>query len=284
MFAMGMEQDINMENTVCDLKTDISFLAEILNNVRSIVEYDRKQKQPLILKINEGFIFNIVRKALLERDARFLISVTGESASGKTTLVQNAVKACIKSENSEIYSVICCDDYYKDASRELREAGSYENLFAQGFSFDNPNAIDLKLMKEHLLKLKSGIEIKSPRYDFVTCESNPEGELKRAAKILINEGLYVLDDSLLDISDVKVFVFTPFDIIKDRWFKRAVLRGKEGKAAEMQFNNVNQTAYQYIRPTMNISDVVINGLTTQEYIEEITSMFIEAISKVCRKK
>lgn len=277
---MEVENNLNKTNEFCEFKADISFLAKILDNVRDVVAYDKKQKQPLILKINEGFIFNIVRKALMERDARFLISVTGESASGKTTLVQNAVKACIKSKNKDLYSVICCDDYYKDASRELREAGSYENLFAQGFSFDNPNAIDLKLMKEHLIKLKSGEEIKSPRYDFVTCESNPDGELKKPSKILINEGLYVLDESFLDIADVKVFVFTPFDIIKDRWFKRAISRGKEGKAAEMQFNNVNQTAYQYIRPTMNLSDVVINGLTTQEYIEEITTMFIEAITKV----
>ena len=279
---MEVENNINKEHEFCEFKADISFLAKILNNVRDVIAYDKQQKQPLILKINEGFIFNIVRKALMERDARFLISVTGESASGKTTLVQNAVKACIKSKNQDVYSVVCCDDYYKDASKELKEAGNYENLFAQGFSFDNPNAIDLKLMKEHLVKLKSGIEIKSPRYDFVTCESNPDGELKRAAKVIINEGLYVLDDSLLDIPDVKVFVFTPFDIIKDRWFKRAISRGKEGKAAEMQFNNVNQTAYQYIRPTMNIADVVINGLTTQEYIEEITLMLIEAIRKVFR--
>ena len=90
---MEVENNINKEYEFCEFKADISFLAKILNNVRDVIAYDKQQKQPLILKINEGFIFNIVRKALMEKDARFLISVTGESASGKTTLVQNAVKA-----------------------------------------------------------------------------------------------------------------------------------------------------------------------------------------------
>jgi len=272
---------MNEKIAFCDLRTDISFVARVLDNIRKVILYDSEQKQPLILKLNEGFIFNLARKALLEKDSSFLISVTGESASGKTTLVQNTVKACLKSDTKN-YTVVCCDDYYKDASRELKEAGSYENLFATGFSFDTPDAIDLELMKEHLIDLKNGKEIKSPQYDFITCESKKNSIIKKPAKIILNEGLYVLDKNLLDIVEVKVFVFTPFQVIKDRWFSRAISRGKTGKAAEMQFNDVNQTAYRYIRPTMNIADVVINGLTTSEYIEEITGMLIEAILKVVK--
>ena len=67
---MEIEANSNIESQMQELKTDISFLAKILNNVRDIIAYDRKQKQPLILKINEGFIFNIVRKALLEKDSK----------------------------------------------------------------------------------------------------------------------------------------------------------------------------------------------------------------------
>ncbi len=276
--------DNNFKDGAKDVKIDISLLARILDCVRDIIAYDRQQKQPLILKMNEAFIFNIARSALLDKNSTFLISITGESASGKTTLVENAVKACIKSQNSGMYTVVCCDDYYKDASEELKNAGGYEELFAQGFSFDTPEAIDLELMKEHLTQLKQHKMIKSPLYDFVTCESKKDSIEKKPAKIILNEGLYVLDNSLLDIVDVKVFVYTPFEIIKDRWFKRAITRGKTGTAAEMQFNNVNQTAYKYIRPSMNIADVVINGLTTQDYIEEITQMFIEGITKIVRNR
>jgi len=263
---------------------NMSKISKILENIRCVIAHDRKQKQPLILRINEAFIFNIARKAITQKDSTFIMSIAGESASGKTTLVKNTAKACLKSDNNSIYTVICCDDYYKDASCELKEAGSYEKLFESGFSFDTPDAIDLELMKKHLIELKQGREVYSPLYDFVTCESIRDSILKKPAKLILNEGLYVLHDKIKDISDVKIYVYTPFEVIKDRWFARATSRGKTGTAAKMQFHDVNQTAFRYIRPTMDIADVVINGMTTQEYIEDFINELIEAIVSVTSDK
>lgn len=259
---------------------NMSKISNILENIREVIACDRKQKQPLILRINEAFIFNIARKAILEKGSTFIMSIAGESASGKTTLVRNAAKACIKSDTNNVYTVVCCDDYYKDASKELKNAGSYEALFETGFSFDTPDAIDLDLMKEHLTSLKAGKKIYSPMYDFVTCESKKNKVEKPPAKLVLNEGLYVLHEKLRDITDVKIYVYTPFEVIKDRWFSRAASRGKTGLAAQMQFHDVNQTAFRYIRPTMDLADVVINGMTTQEYIEDFIQELISAITKV----
>jgi len=263
---------------------NMSMMAKILDNIREVIAKDRKQKQPLILRVNEGFIFNIARKAILEKDSTFILSIAGESASGKTTLVHNASKACIKSDNNSVYTIICCDDYYKDASKELTAAGNYEKLFETGFSFDTPDAIDLDLMKQHLIKLKEGKEIYSPAYNFVTCESKKDMVLKKPAKLILNEGLYVLNEKIRDIVDVKIYVYTPFEIIKERWFARAASRGKTGLAAQMQFHDVNQTAFRHIRPTMDIADVVINGITSHEYIEEFIQELIVAITSVLRSK
>lgn len=262
----------------------MSKISRILENIRGVIAKDKLQKQPLILRINEAFIFNIARRAISEKDSTFIMSIAGESASGKTTLVLNAAKACLKSDTNNVYTVVCCDDYYKDASKELKDAGSYENLFESGFSFDTPDAIDLLLMKEHLKKLKEGEEIYSPLYDFVTCESKKDSVLKKPAKLILNEGLYVLNDVVRDIADVKIYVYTPFEVIKERWFARATSRGKTGLAAQMQFHDVNQTAFRYIRPTMDIADVVINGMTTQEYIEDFINELIEAIVSVTKDK
>ncbi len=262
---------------------EMSYVARILNNIREVIAKDRQQKQPLILRINEAFIFNIARKALVDKNSTFLMSIAGESASGKTTLVKNTAKACLKSDTNDVYTVVCCDDYYKDASKELKAAGSYEELFKSGFSFDTPDAIDLALMKQHLIALKEGKEIRSPLYNFVTCESKKDMVLKKPAKLILNEGLYVLNECMRDIVDVKIYVYTPFEIIKERWYARAVSRGKIGKAADMQFHDVNQTAFRYIRPTMDMADIVVNGLTTQEYIEEMTHDFINAIVNVIKK-
>jgi uridine kinase len=159
----------------------------------------------------------------------------------------------------------------------LREAGSYEALFRTGFSFDTPNAINLDLMKEHLVSLKKGECIVSPRYDFVTCESFEDGELKKPARILLTEGLYVLHETMRDIVDVKVYVSTPLDVLKTRWYKRAASRGKTGEAADSQYKDVNKTAQLYIRPTMDISDVVINGLVEVGYIQNITDRIFSVI-------
>lgn len=260
----------------------MSKMSQILENIRKVIAKDRTQKQPLILRINEGFIFNIARKAIEDKNSTFILSIAGESASGKTTLVRNAAKACVKSDTNDVYTVVCCDDYYKDASKELSAAGSYEKLFESGFSFDTPDAIDLELMKEHLIKLKNGEEIYSPLYNFVTCESKKDTVLRKPAKLILNEGLYVLNEMLRDIIDVKIYVYTPFEVIKDRWFARATSRGKTGLAAQMQFHDVNQTAFRHIRPSMDIADMVINGMTSQAYIEEIVQQLIDAIISVLK--
>lgn len=262
-------------------KDNIKRTVEIIDAVRDVLEYDKKQKNPLFLKIRDSFLYQIVKKATNQKkEDTFLIGIAGESASGKTTFVQNAIKALI-GDKKDLYTVICCDDYYKDTSKELREAGSYEALFSTGFSFDTPDAVDLDLMYEHLKLLKSGKEFQTPVYDFVTCERT-WGEYKKPAKIILNEGLYVLNENMRDIMDVKVYIYTPFDVIKERWFNRAISRGKTGEAAQMQFKDVNTTAQTYIRPAYQISDVILNGLSDASYITDLTSMMYNRISKIVR--
>lgn len=135
-------------------------------------------------------------------------------------------------------------------------------------------------MKSHLIELKKGNTITSPKYDFVTCVSNPNGDIKKPAKVILTEGLYVLNENVRDVMDVKVYVYTPLEVIKDRWYKRAALRGKTGAAADLQFKDVNQTAQRYIRPAYQISDAVINGMVSQEYIQEITDKIFKTLMEI----
>lgn len=261
-------------------RRDMEIISNIVEALNKILDEDKKEKQPLFLKISDDLIMNIARKVVQDKKKTFLIGITGESASGKTVFVDNTIHACVKDKKEGIYTVIRCDDYYKDTSKELREAGSYEALFKTGFSFDTPDAIDLNLMKNHLVALKEGLTIRSPKYNFVTCESEPNGDEKKPAKIILTEGLYVLNEGVRDIMDVKVYVFTPLEVIKERWYRRAKERGKEGKAADLQFADVNKTAQQYIRPTYQIADAIINGLVSQEYIQDITDRIFKALRDI----
>ncbi len=260
---------------------EMELITLIVEALKQIIEDDKREPQPLFIKISDNFIMNIARKVVQDKKRNFLIGIAGESASGKTTFVDNTVKACIKDEIDGVYTVIRCDDYFKDTSKELREAGNYEKLFKTGFSFDTPNVVNLDLMKEHLIDLKSGKAIISPRYDFVTCESFQDGEIKKPARVILNEGLYVLNEGLREIMDVKVYVFTPLDILKDRWYKRAESRGKTGLAADLQFRDVNKTAQEFIRPAMKVADVIINGLVDIDYIEIITDKIFSTIDSIC---
>ena len=258
----------------------MEIISTIVDALKKILEEDKLQPQPLFLKTSENLILNIARKVVLDKKKTFLIGITGESASGKTVFVDNTIKACVKDKREGIYTVIRCDDYYKDTSRELQEAGSYEELFKTGFSFDTPDVIDLDLMKHHLVELKNGNTVRSPKYDFVTCVSDPNGDLKTPAKVILTEGLYVLNEGVRDVMDVKVYVYTPLEVIKERWYKRAALRGKTGAAADMQFADVNKTAQQYIRPAYQISDAVINGMVSQEYIQQITDKIFKTLMEI----
>lgn len=261
-------------------RRDMEIISTIVDALKKILEDDKLQPQPLFLKTSENLILNIARKVVLDKKKTFLIGITGESASGKTVFVDNTIKACVKDRREGIYTVIRCDDYYKDTSKELQEAGSYEALFKTGFSFDTPDVIDLDLMKHHLVELKKGNTVRSPRYDFVTCVSDPDGDIKTPAKVILTEGLYVLNEGVRDVMDVKVYVYTPLEVIKERWYKRAALRGKTGAAADMQFADVNKTAQQYIRPAYQISDAVINGMVSQEYIQQITDKIFKTLMEI----
>ncbi len=262
-------------------RLDMELISNIVDTLKEILEEDKKEEQPLFLKVADDFILNIARKVVQEKKKTFLIGITGESASGKTVFVDNTIEAVVRDKKEGIYTVIRQDDYYKDTSKELQDAGSYDALFKTGFSFDTPEVINLALMREHLLGLKKGETIVSPKYDFVTCISNPQGDIKRPAKVILTEGLYVLNEEVRDIMDVKVYVYTPIEVIKERWYKRAVSRGKTGEAADLQFKDVNATAQQYIRPTYQIADCIINGMVDKDYIKVITDKILVRLAEVC---
>ena len=262
-------------------RQEMELITNIVDSLKEILEEDKKQEQPLFLKITDDFILNIARKVVQEKKKTFLIGITGESASGKTVFVDNTIHAVVRDKKEGIYTVIRQDDYYKDTSKELKDAGSYDALFKTGFSFDTPEVINLQLMKEHLIALKNSESVVSPRYDFVTCESFPDGDEKHPAKVILTEGLYVLNEEIRDIMDVKVYVFTPIEVIKERWYKRAVSRGKTGEAADLQFKDVNETAQKYIRPTYQIADCIINGMVDKEYIKVITDKIMKKLAEIC---
>jgi uridine kinase len=259
------------------LSTEEMFINSIVQGLYKVIYEDMKQELPLFLKIKEGFLYSLATKIVKVRKPTIVLGVTGESASGKTTLVNNTLKACLKNPNKHICTIISCDDYFKDTSMELKRAGSFEKLFESGINFDIPDAYDLDIMKEHISLLSKGKTIVSPKYDFVTCESISAGEEKTPAKVILSEGLFALEEIFEEVLDVSIYIDTPDDIIKDRWFKRAVSRGKTPQDAKVMFDIVKNEAQKHIISKKQNADVVINGITSAEYIEFIAGEIFDTI-------
>lgn len=260
---------------------EMELITTIIESLKQIIEEDKKEKQPFFIKISDTFIMNLARKVVQEGKKTFLLGIVGESASGKTTLVNNMINVCLKNDMEGVYTVVRCKDYCKDISKQLEEAGSHENLLKAGFNFEAPEEVSLELMKEHLIDLKRGKTIVSPKHDFLTGASSLYGEVKKPARVILNEGLYVLNQELLDIVDIKIYVFTPLSIIRERWYKRAQYFGITGSAADLQFRAENKTAQEFIRPNLKIADIVLNGLASAEYIELITTRIFNTIEATC---
>ena len=255
-----------------------AYLAQqIEKSLKEIIEEDMRSGQPLFINIKQGFIKKLALNIVSNPNARILIGVSGESASGKSTLATKVLDICLSDKHKNLSTLITSDNYYKDASDKLKEAGSYEALFEQGFNLDEPQAVDLDLLKEDLKRIKDGEVIFTPEYNFFTIESIPHKIRKAPAKIILTEGLFVLEEKLRELLDISIYVHTPADIIKERWYKRAITRGKEGKAADMLFEIVNEGAKKYIRPYAKDADIVISGLTSEEYIKQIVAKIKNAI-------
>lgn len=261
------------------ISTHEMLLNSVVQGLYKVIREDNKQKMPLFLKIKEGFIYSLATKIVKMQKPTIVLGVTGESASGKTTLVNNTLKACLKNPNKHICTIVSCDDYFKDTSLELKQAGSFEKLFELGINFDIPSAYNLEVMNDHIKALSRGQSIISPRYSFVTCESFDDGEEKSPAKVILSEGLFALESLFEEVLDVSIYIDTPEEIIKDRWFERAVTRGKTPQDAKVMFDIVKTEAKRHIIPKKESADVVINGIASAEYIEFVAGEIFDTIRK-----
>jgi uridine kinase len=133
---------------------------------------------------------------------RVLVGIAGGSASGKTTLV--AALSTLLSGRS--VSLLRQDDYYVDRPDLRPEERACLN-------FDQPSALDNKLLARHLRALVRGEPVDSPCYCFRTHLRLPDTRRVDPAEIVIVEGMHLLRSALLrSLFDVRIFVDAPADV------------------------------------------------------------------------
>jgi uridine kinase len=207
---------------------------------------------------------------------KYIIGIAGASGCGKTYF-SNYIKKQL--EKDFLVEIISCDDYYKSYSEKKNAKGKWitpiENNDAN-YNWDTPNALDLKLLKDDLIKFKSLKKILIPDYDFKEShrKSKPKKTINSDIQIIIVEGLYVLYDEELQAEfNLKIFIESDPEICLARRVFRDIGEGrvvdinasseKKNKVfinlIDMYKKNIRPSYIQYIEPTKNNSDLIINS-------------------------
>ena len=136
-------------------------------------------------------------KKIIERlpDVRIVI-VAGPSSSGKTTTTIKAGEK-LKEAGMELVA-INIDHYFFDLELHPKdEFGDYD--------YETPQALDLKLINQHLVRLLDGETIRTPHYDFKTGKRELDAHELKLGKnqILLIDSLHGLYDEMTRSIEVK---------------------------------------------------------------------------------
>lgn len=178
-----------------------------------------------------------------------IVGIAGGSGSGKTTVAKNIMKAL--PDDSAV--LIEFDSYYKDRS-DL----SFEER--RRLNYDHPDSLETELLREHLKRLKQGLPIEKPVYDFVTHSRKKETVTVNPAPIIIVEGILLFAiPELREMFDIKIFVDTDSDIRLIRRIQRDIEeRGRSLESViEQYYSTVRPMHLEFVEPSKRWADIII---------------------------
>ncbi len=181
----------------------------------------------------------------------YIIGITGGTASGKTTFVQQLIEEC----ETDWINIISQDDYYKPL-----KGLSYQEK--DKINFDHPDTIDFDLLEQHLLTLKDGKSIQKPSYSFKTHDRLIETTSILPKPVLILEGILVLSIAKTKtLCDHTIFLDAPEYIRQERRLQRDVNeRKRTPESVLFQFEtNIHPMHRQFIEPLKHKVHQVIDG-------------------------
>lgn len=234
-----------------------------------------KGSTPLVLSAKDGFTRQMAHRIIAEPNKPLIIGVTGQSASGKTTLLAQAQKAI--GDNN--YRTIREDNYYHDTAQKRIDAGGFINMMKNGHSFDVPESVELDLLSKDLQKLSKGESIPQLHYSFETGARTILPEKIQPAKIIIVDSIFALNEKLTGNLDAGIYVQTPQDLIKERYVKRALeeKRNETAEEALFQLEDVTAKAQEHIVPTAKNASLILSGESpleqSQEFFRDISKIF-----------
>ena len=177
------------------------------------------------------------------------IGICGGTGSGKTTIARSIV------ETVGAHNVVLIeqDSYY----RNLADMPLDERHRA---NFDHPDSIDSDMLVNHLLRLKQGLQVEMPLYDFKSHTRSNRIEIIEPKPVVIVEGILIFAESrVLDLLNVRVYVDTPDDIRFIRRLQRDI--NERGRTVEsviaLYHRTVRPMHHEFVEPSKRHADVII---------------------------
>ena len=177
------------------------------------------------------------------------IGITGGTGSGKTYLS----KLFVKEFGNKNTSRVELDSYYKDNS-------NLSLIDREKINYDHPESIDRKLIEKQLLQLRNWENVQIPNYNFSNHTRMSSKNKIIPKEIIIVDGIFALYfEEIYELLDIKIFLNTPRDISLIRRLERDIAhRGRSlDSTIEQYLNSVRPMYDEYIKPTQNLADIVI---------------------------
>jgi uridine kinase len=195
-----------------------------------------------------------------------MIGIAGPSGSGKTTIAGKLAESL----NGKTVPVISLDAYYRHSLGPETMIGGERN-------YDDPAAIDQRLMIAQLGQLSHGTPVKIPIYDFSSSTRSARRRPVRPGTHVIVEGLFTLYwTELREMWALSIFV----DVDDATGLARRVARdirerGRTGESVNRQYEAIVRPMYRrYVRPTRRHADLILDG---RRPIDETVRRIVERL-------
>ena len=251
-------------------KTGRELLAFYLQTkFKQILAYDKKADVPVFINIKPDFIARFSKRLINNPNKRFLIGITGESASGKSTICRE-IENVINNFNLPV-SIMTTDNYFNDISDLISKYGGFDNLRDNGYDIDSPHNFQLDVLKSDLEKISNGEDIYSPEYlPNGTGVSVPLSKFVPSKKIVVVEGMATMYEGIKDLFDIKIYIETDLEVRRTRFLTRARdERNQDMENALKHWEYILSAGQKYIIPSRKDMDIILNGDSSLEYFKQI---------------
>ena len=200
-----------------------------------------------------------------------IIGICGGTGSGKTTIARKIVEAVGRAN----VVLVEQDSYYRNLADMPLDERHQAN-------FDHPDSIDSDMLVNHLMRLKQGLSVDMPLYDFVTHTRSEDIEIIDPKPVVIVEGILIFaEPRVLDLLDVRVFVDTPDDVRLMRRLRRDI--NERGRTFERTLEQYERTIrpmhFEFVEPSKRHADIIIpEGSNTGVTVDFLCSLVREKLT------